>query len=226
MAKCRRRSALISSLVGGLSLAACLCVATFAAMPAEARHSSAAIAVSDHAHARSAAATPPYTLLLAAGGSEALDIEISLSADGRTYQINANRPLEVGIGACSNSPGDPDQLSCQAPAIGAFEVNGGPGGDREVVGSTVKIPATLRGGSGNDYLVAGGGNDRLIGSAGNDTLIGGSGTDRLFGGPGNDLLRAGRGPDLLNGGSGVDTCITDSIHDVLVSCEVIKGVRK
>ncbi len=214
---------LISSLVGGVSLAACLSVATFAAMPAQAHRSSAAIAVS--ARARSALATPPYTLLLAAGGSEALDIEISLSADGRNYLINANRPLEVGIGACSNTPGDPDQLSCEAPAIGAFEVNGGPGGDREVVGSTVKVPATLRGGSGDDYLVAGGGNDRLIGSAGNDTLIAGSGADRLFGGPGNDLLRAGRGPDLLNGGPGVDTCVTDSTHDTLVSCEVIKGVR-
>jgi Ca2+-binding RTX toxin-like protein len=215
--------ALNRSAVGWLSIAACLSVVAFAAMPVQARRSGAAIAVS--ARARSSLATPPYTLLLAGGGSEALDIEISLSTDGRTYLINANGPLEVGIGACSNPPGDPDQLSCQATAIGAFEVNGGAGGDREVVAKTVKIPATLRGGPGNDFLVAGGGNDLLIGSAGNDTLTGGSGTDRLFGGAGNDLLRAGRGADLLNGGPGEDTCITGSTHDVLVSCEVQKGVR-
>jgi RTX calcium-binding nonapeptide repeat (4 copies) len=219
----RHRSAqLFSALRWGL-IAACLSAVTFAAPPAQAHRSSATIAVS--ARARSSLATPPYTLLLAGGGSESTDIEISLSADGRTYLINANGPLEVGIGACTNPPGDQDQLSCQAPAIGAFEVNGGAGGDREVVAKTVKIPATLRGGAGNDFLVAGGGNDRLIGSAGNDTLIGGSGADRLFGGPGNDLLRAGRGVDLLNGGSGEDTCISASIHDVLVSCEVQKNAR-
>lgn len=218
----RTRPAQATSILGGLLLAALLIVGTLASAPARARQLRPVIKVS--ARADSSVATAPYTLLLA-GGSGSLDIEISLSADGRSYLIKANGPLEVGISACSNSPGDQDQLACQAPAIGAFEVNGGGGGDRELVGKTVKVPATLRGGSGNDYLVAGGGNDTLIGSGGEDTLIGGSGRDRLFGGPGNDLLKAGRGEDLLNGGPGEDTCIGRSTHDTLISCEVQKGLH-
>lgn len=150
-----------------------------------------------------------------------MDIDISLSADGRTYVISANGPLEVGIQACANPSGDQDELICQAPAIGAFEVNGGDGSDVETIGKTVPVPATLRGGSGNDVL-EGGSEDTLIGRAGDDTLIGRGSHDRLYGGPGNDRLQAEGGNDVLNGGSGYDTCSGDPVHDRFVSCEVVR----
>lgn len=185
---------------------------------AEAHKAGPAITVS--AQASSSATAQSYTLLLV-GGPGPTDINISLSADGRTYVIKANGPLEVGIQACANPAGDPDELICQAPAVDGFEVNGGSGGDTEVVGKEIAVPAILRGGSGNDVLTAGAGNDTLIGRAGNDTLIGGPGNNRLFGGRGNDRLEAGRGNSLLNGGSGFDTCVGGPGHDVFASCEVV-----
>ncbi len=201
-----------------LFLSAALVAVSQAPRSAQAREARSAIAVS--ARASSATSASPYNLLLV-GGPGPTDIDISLSADGRTYVIQANGPLEVGIQACANPPGDQDELICQAPAIGSFEVNGGSGGDTEIVGRTVMVPATLRGGSGNDLLIAGGGNDTLFGRAGNDTLIGGPGNDRLFGGPGNDRLKAGTGNSLLNGGPGYDTCVGGPGKDIFVSCEVV-----
>ena len=198
---------------------AALIAVSQASQLAEAREARSASAVS--ARASSSTAAQPYDLLLV-GGPGPTDINISLSPDGRTYVIKANGPLEVGIEACENPPGDQDELICQAPAIGSFEVNGGSGGDTEILGKTVEAPATLRGGSGNDVLIAGAGNDTLIGRGGNDTLIGGPGNDRLFGGSGNDRLKAGFGNSLLNGGPGYDTCIGGPGHDIFVSCEIVR----
>ncbi len=53
-------------------------------------------------------------------------------------------------------------------SVSTIDVDGLNGNDRITVGSTVTIPATLRGGSGNDTFSAGGGNDTLIGGPGND----------------------------------------------------------
>ncbi len=217
----RRQPKRLGSLLKWLILVASLIVLSQVPQLTQAGQARSAITVS--ARAASSAAAHPYTLLLV-GGPGPTDINISLSADGRTYVISANGPLEVGIQACANPPGNQDELICQAPAIGGFEVNGGSGGDTEIVGRTVKVPATLRGGSGNDVLVAGGGNDTLIGRAGEDTLIAGSGNDRLYGGSGNDRLKAGSGDDFLNGGPGYDTCIGATGHDVFVSCEVVRRV--
>lgn len=185
------------------------------------------------ARASSSAAAHPYTLLVA-GGPGPTEISISLSADGRSYVINANDPLEVGLQACVNPPGNQDELICQAPAIGAFEVNGGMnGGDTEIVGKTVKVPVTLRGGSGNNLLEGGGGASTLVGGPGEDTLIGRGGNDRLYGGPGNDRLYAGSGNaarlyagpgnDILKGEPGHDTtCVGAPGHDVFIACKVVR----
>ncbi len=219
MLRLRRHPRATAPFLKRLILIASLIAVSQAPQLAQAGKVRSAITVS--AHASSSAAAPSYTLLLV-GGPGPTDIDISLSADGRTYMISANGPLEVGIQACANPPGDQNELMCDAPAIDGLEVNGGNGGDTEVVGKTVPVPATLRGGSGNDLLVAGGGNDTLIGRAGNDTLVGGPGNDRLHGGPGNDRLQAGSGNSLLNGGPGYDTCIGGRGHDIFVSCEVVR----
>ncbi|MDA1166204.1 MAG: calcium-binding protein, partial [Planctomycetota bacterium] len=73
---------------------------------------------------------------------------------------------------------------------------------------------TLKGGSGNDVIMAssgsdvvsgGAGDDFIFGSAGNDDLAGNDGDDRVFGGSGRDTMDGGQGADVLHGGSGADT---------------------
>jgi Ca2+-binding RTX toxin-like protein len=141
------------------------------------------------------------TLVLAGGaGPDAITIE--LSADGATDEILSAAPLEVGGSVCTHPGGNLDALTCEASAIGGFEVNGGPGDDSIIIGSTVEVPATLRGGEGDDHLVGGAGNDKLVGGPGNDTLSGRGGDDALYGGSGNDTLYGGLGNDKLVGGSG------------------------
>ncbi|WP_165224841.1 choice-of-anchor Q domain-containing protein [Aquisphaera insulae] len=68
------------------------------------------------------------------------------------------------------------------------------GNDVIVVSDSVKQPALLFGGDGNDTLWAGGGDSVLVGGAGDDDLVGGLGRDLLIGGTGADLL-ADRGDD-------------------------------
>ena len=151
----------------------------------------------------SGANSSTYTLVFA-GEAGPNEITILLSADGVNYQISSDGPLAVGLPICSNPDGRPDYLICQASAVNGFEVNGWGGDDSVVVGGTVMVPVTLRGGPGTDILVGGGGNDKLIGGSGTDRLIGRAGNDALYGGPGADVLVGGRGNDVLRGGPGND----------------------
>jgi hypothetical protein len=152
--------------------------------------------------------------ILLSGGPQDNSIEIVLSPDGRTYEIDSTEPLEVGGDVCSHPEEDPDRLVCPAVAISGFEVNAGSGDDTVLIAPLVTVPVTMRGGAGDDRLGGGEGGDKLIGGAGSDVLLGrvgddsifgGAGRDRLIGGTGNDLLRGGAGDDLLRGGPGKDT---------------------
>lgn len=138
-------------------------------------------------------------------------ITIELSADGRTYEIDSATPLEVSSPVCSHPEKRQEDLVCEAAPIAGFEVNTGAGNDSVVMGRLVPVPATIRGGEGNDVLVGGAaadkliggpGNDELNGRGGNDVLIGGAGDDTLIGGPGNDILEGGPGQNTLVGGPG------------------------
>jgi Ca2+-binding RTX toxin-like protein len=142
-----------------------------------------------------------------AGGNEADAIAISVSPDGRSYVIDSAAPLEVGGTVCAHSTGNPNELVCEAAPIAGFEVNAGPGNDTVALAHDVPIPATLRGGAGNDKLVGGAVADKLIGGSGDDTLIGRAGDDWLYGGSGDDKLIGGPGNDLLRGGSGQNTML-------------------
>jgi len=253
MLKLRRQPTPAISLLIAILLAACIFAVSQAPQFALGGRSSSAITVS--ARASSSTAAHPYNLLLA-GGSGPTNINILLSPDGRTYVIGADGPLEVAIPACVNPPSNHDELICQAPAIGSFEVNGGNGGDTEIVGRTVMVPVTLRGGSGNDLLEGGGGADTLIGGPGEDTLIAHGSNDRLYGGPGNDRLYAGPGDnerlyggpgnnrlyagagsgDRLQGGPGNNllkgepghgtTCLGGPGHDTFLSCKVVRRMAR
>lgn len=169
----------------------------------------ALLALAMPAAAPAASTQLTYTVLLA-GGEEANSIKIWLSSDGREYVIDSLVPLEVGGTVCEHPEGMPNELTCEAPLIGGFEVNSGAGDDRVLVAKEITIPVTMRGGSGDDVLVGGGESDKLIGGAGNDRLLGWRGADLLYGGPGDDVLIGGPGSDVLRGGPGVDALAAGS----------------
>jgi Ca2+-binding RTX toxin-like protein len=142
-----------------------------------------------------------------AGDDLANTISVGVSADGRQYTIDSAAPLEVGGEICWHPEGDEDRLLCEAAAIAGFEINGNGGDDTITLAPTVPVPATLRGGPGDDKLIGGAGNDKLVGGPGNDILIGRGGDDSLFGGPGDDKLFGGPGDDRLLGGPGEDLLV-------------------
>ncbi len=161
-------------------------------------------------------ADEPGINLLLTGGSEADRIDVKLSPDGRSYLIEAQGPLEVGGAICTHPEGKESSLLCEAKAIAGFEVNAGGGNDTVNISPKVTVPATLRGGPGNDRLRGGGGSDKLVGGTGDDTLIGEGGDDWLYGGPGNDILYGGPGSDRLIGGPGDDVMIGGPGHNTLI----------
>jgi RTX calcium-binding nonapeptide repeat (4 copies)/PKD domain len=83
---------------------------------------------------------------------------------------------------------------------GRIAVFGMAGDDNIHLAGSIRIPAWLDGGDGNDQLkgakgddviMGGAGDDHIDGSQGADILIGGVGADRVLGGPGTDLMIAG-----------------------------------
>lgn len=165
-------------------------------------------------------AAAAYNVVLA-GGPEANTIHIGLTPDGRQYVIESVVPLEVGGEVCVHPEGRENELFCDAPEIVSFEVNSGAGEDVVSVAPIVPEPVTMRGGPGDDLLIAGSSADKLSGGEGNDRLIGGAGADALFGGAGADVLIGERGDDLLVGGPGNDVLRGGYGKDVEV-----QGVRK
>lgn len=177
------------------------------------------------------------------GGEENDFFRVTVSSDGRLYEVESNVALTADNKICTSAEGPSTfLLFCKAPAIAGFEISGGGGEDRiELV--RVPAPATLSGGSeadtlaggaagdkivgngGGDLIVGNGGGDELLGGEGNDRILGGAGVDRLrgaggedslFGGGGGDALFGGVGSDRLNGGPGNDFMIGGPGTDVLV----------
>jgi Ca2+-binding RTX toxin-like protein len=145
-----------------------------------------------------------------AGDNLANSISIGMSADGRQYTIESASPLEVGGEICWHPESSEDDLLCEAAAISGFEINGNGGDDTLSLAATVPVPATLRGGPGDDRLTGGAGNDKLVGGPGADTLVGRGGNDSLFGGSEDDSLSGGPGDDRLFGGTGIDVLLGGS----------------
>lgn len=86
-------------------------------------------------------------------------------------------------------------------------------GRHDLVSNDTNIPATIRGGAGNDtirssdaadVLQGGDGNDILNGGVGDDSLQGENGDDTLYGNDGADALSGNAGNDRLLGGPGLD----------------------
>lgn len=142
--------------------------------------------------------------LVLAGDDLGNTFSIGVTSDGRQYTIESAAPLAVGGELCRHPGGDEKQLLCEATAIAGFEINGNGGDDTITLAANLPVPATLRGGPGEDKLTGGAGNDKLVGGPGGDKLTGGAGNDSLFGGSGEDQLSGGNGDDRLFGGSGMD----------------------
>jgi Ca2+-binding RTX toxin-like protein len=164
----------------------------------------AAIAHGETTPSTTASTAATYTVVLAGGSAQNL-IHIWLTPDGRSYVIDSAVPLEVGGTVCENSPGNANQLVCNAPMVAGFEVNAGIGDDTVVVSRAIEIPVTMRGGEGRDNLVGGSGPDKLIGGEGDDRLVGRGGDDLIYGGPGDDVIVGNAGDDVLRGGPGQDS---------------------
>jgi Ca2+-binding RTX toxin-like protein len=81
--------------------------------------------------------------------------------------------------------------------------------------ATLKVPAMVWGGAGNDRIYAGNGDDVAYGDQGNDTILGGSGDDWLVGGDGNDQVWGGAGSDWISGDNGNDSLSGDAGDDSL-----------
>lgn len=77
-------------------------------------------------------------------------------------------------------------------------INALDGNDHVALDASVIIPATIKGGNGNDSLTGGSGNDVIFGGEGADLLEGGGGNDRLV-----DV--GGGARDSLVGGEGIDS---------------------
>ena len=85
-----------------------------------------------------------------------------------------------------------------------IRVNSQSGNDTVTIEPSVTLPATIRGGQGNDSFTGGGGDNVIIGGIGNDTLVGGAGTNVLIPGPKGGFQSTSPGNDSLVGGSGLN----------------------
>jgi len=154
--------------------------------------------------------------LLINGNGQNNGFSVALSPDGREYLVTSTLTLEVGGDTCTHPGNAPDELECKAPAIAAFEISTFGGDDRVTLSGDVPVPATIRGGPGNDRLLGGAGADKIAGGTGEDFLSGGKGDDWLFGGPGSDRLLGGPGADQLHGGPGEDKLVGGPGENALV----------
>jgi Ca2+-binding RTX toxin-like protein len=186
--------------LGLLVLMSLVALAAMASVAAAALSASASAKHPHHkgTHQLAYTTTPEHSINLVLAGSPGEDrITIELSADGRSYEVESATPLEVGGTVCTHPEKLTTKLLCEATPIAGFEVNTGAGNDVVTLGRTVPVPATIRGGEGDDVLTGGAGADKLIGGPGNDELIGRGGNDLLIGGPGNDILNGGPGQNVL-----------------------------
>jgi Ca2+-binding RTX toxin-like protein len=174
-------------LLAAVTVAAMLAVSAAAAPSIQARRAAVP--------APAAAEASVNVVLAGSPGDDRITIE--LSADGTVYEIESATPLEVGGSVCAHPERRAEALTCEATAIAGFEINTGAGNDVVTLGRTVPVPATIRGGEGDDVLTGGAGADKLIGGSGNDELNGRGGNDMLLGGPGNDTLNGGSGQNVL-----------------------------
>ncbi|MBZ9648143.1 hypothetical protein K9B33_11340 [Sphingobium sp. 3R8] len=139
-----------------------------------------------------------------------VSFKYDLSANGRIGE----RLMFFGSAGLADTVDTGSKTSITGTADDDF-LSGSEGGSREGPAKTdINFVANvIRGGSGDDRLLAGDSGDDLFGGDGDDLLTGGVLDDWLFGGSGNDILDAGGGSgNVLMGGSGDDQLVgTDGV---------------
>jgi Ca2+-binding RTX toxin-like protein len=125
-----------------------------------------------------------------------------------TYVVTDAAGISGVQNCASPSPDDGTTIICPGEGVRRILVSLGKGDDRLAI---LDIPAAtrvqVRGGDGNDTVIAGAANTMrfgVSGESGADTLKGTGASDLLLGGPGPDRLRGLRGGDELDGGPGRD----------------------
>lgn len=112
-------------------------------------------------------------LTYAAGGSAN---DVTISSSGSVHTVTDRGVATLQPGSSCQATGDPQTVTCNAPAVTAATIDLGAGDDRFTATSDL------------DFLVIGGdGNDSIGGGTGNDVLRGGLGTDSVAGGGGIDI---------------------------------------
>ncbi len=91
-----------------------------------------------------------------------------------------------------------------AAQVTSIVINGLGGDDRIILSKEIEIPATIDGGTGDDFIVGGARNDTLSGGIGDDRIDGRDGADTINGGDDDDWLNGQDGEDIINGGLGND----------------------
>lgn len=127
----------------------------------------------------------------------------SLTADGVTFTNSVRvAAARVTRGLLADLGGGDDRLDLATLKLPAT-VQGGAGNDTIKGGSARNV---INGGDGNDLLLGGMESDTLSGGAGDDSLLGGGQADSLSGGDGNDVVDGqGGSGDIVDGGAGDDT---------------------
>jgi hypothetical protein len=123
---------------------------------------------------------------------------------------------------CMDEDGNSLTLHCDPTGISRLEIMLRDGEDTLTLGLgelRAAIAQVVRGGAGEDELVARSGRQVLLGGGDADRLVGGRGRDWLKGNDGSDVLRGGPGDDYLKGGPGLDHCLGGRGDDTVMGCE-------
>ncbi|WP_373888128.1 DUF4214 domain-containing protein [Massilia sp. Root418] len=138
-------------------------------------------------------------VLSSAPGAAATSIEILGSSSAPPAGGSNATAIGIVIDASQLPAGSTLKLNDVdfAAVVGAVTVRGG-SGQNYVVGDAASQNIML--GAEDDSLSGGAGNDFIGSMGGNDTLDGGADDDLVAGGTGNDVLRGGSGSDMLQGG--------------------------
>ena len=112
--------------------------------------------------------------------------------------------------------GDERQRSFEIDDVDNIVVDAA-GGDDFVRLSSIAIPATITGGTGDDELRGAAGNDSIIGGEGADSIVGGGGNDTVVGNAGNDTLRGGEGDDVITDMSGDNSIRGETGDDTIMT---------
>jgi Ca2+-binding RTX toxin-like protein len=141
----------------------------------------------------------PYLKLTLASGSAIEDVTASAFDD--IVVGNCRNNTLIGLDGNDIIDGRYGQIVDDRPTS-SEELREGHVYDAETAGDPGND--VIRGGDGDDCLLAGAGNDHITGGSGDDIIYANAGRDVISAGAGDDRIRAGVGNDFVDGDSGND----------------------